>query len=253
MSIAGADQASNTSARQGAHRAPRPPRRGARRAALGAVLVLALGVLMVGAGCNIVGPMGYLVAGPEKVKPIYTLDPTKVHLIFVDDRASLVPQRALRDTLGTTAEEELLNRKIVESMKQSRMAQAQVRGERFGRPMSVVELGKALEADVVIHVAIRAFTLTQDGASLSPLVAMDVRIVDVATEKQLFPPSGDKTDWFRVNTSLPTQVTALPTSSASQVQAMQDLALLAGRELARAFYEHEPEKGLRKLEDVRKP
>lgn len=230
-----------------------PARRAARRPASGLLAAsLALVMILLGA-CNIAGPAGYLILGPEKTKPVWT-PPSReaVGVILIDDPRSIIPLRALRDTIGTEAEEELLARKVFKDMVASRLAAAHVRGERFGAPISVADLGRAMNADYVIHAVVRGFTLTQDGQTFSPLAVLDVRVVDVKQEEQVYPPPDAPTSFATLTTDLRIEGMNLPDSSAARRQAMDDLARYTGQKLARMFYEHQDQGPPARLQDIRK-
>jgi len=78
-----------------------------------AIVIATCASLSVAAGCNIIGPASYLIAGPEKVPAAFTLDPDRTTLIFIDDPGSQLPGREARLAMGKRAEEELLSRKLV--------------------------------------------------------------------------------------------------------------------------------------------
>lgn len=207
------------------------------RAAVGvaALLLLACAVLP---GCNILGPAGYFIMGPEKQPAVYTLDPQKVGVIVIDDKVNVTPQRSLREIIGRTAEEEILTKNLVKDMVKSSQALAVLSRERFGERMTIAELGKSLQADVVIYCTMDDFSLTQDGQSVTPESAMRVKIVDVKTSERVFP-GKDATEWYPLKIKLPAQSMEKPSGSAI-LQNQQDLARLTGLALARMFYEHIP-------------
>ena len=54
------------------------------------------------AACNIVGPMGFLVGGEERIPALYELDTDRSAVVFIDDRASRVPELTARTLIGRT-------------------------------------------------------------------------------------------------------------------------------------------------------
>ncbi len=218
------------------------------------VTAVALMLTMILAGaCNIAGPAGYLILGPEKSKPVWT-PPGRdaVGVILIDDPQSIIPLRALRDTIGTEAEELLLAQGVFKDMMASRLAAAHVRSERFGAPISVADVGREVNANYVIHAVVRAFMLTQDGQTFSPLAVLEVRVVDVKQEEQVFPPPDAPTAFAALTTDLRIEGLNLPDSNAGRRQAMDDLARYTGQKLARMFYEHVDQGPPARLQDIRK-
>lgn len=201
-------------------------------------LVVAVAALTSLGGCNILGPAGYFILGPDKQPAVYKLDPEKVTVIVVDDKANIVPQRALRETMGRAAEEDLLEKGVVKEMVKSSQALAVLSRERFGERMTIQELGTALKADVVIFAAIDDFSLSQDGQSVTPLTRMRLKVVDVASGERKFP-APNETEWYPLAIRLPAQSMEKPTGAAI-MQSNQQLARLAGIALAQTFYEHVP-------------
>jgi hypothetical protein len=204
--------------------------------------LLALAILgavsLAPAGCNIVAPALMIAQGPPKIEAQLKLDKSRTHVILIDDRRSVLPSRNLRELIGTTAEKALLEKDAVTDIVQSRIASAQVRGERFGTPMSIVEVARAVKADVIIYATVDSFSLTVDGQSLAPTAVLRVKVIDAQTEQRLLPPDGEL-DWRTLTVSLPSAAATAPTSQ-SQVFAIQtDLAHWTGIQLARMFYDVE--------------
>ncbi len=204
------------------------------------------------AGCNIAGPALFFIHGPEKVPAVHTLDPARSAVIFIDDRTNRIPSRATRDLIGTTAEEELLNEGLVKDMVQSRKIQSVVARERYGKPLGIAEVGRAVDAKVVIYAWVDQFTLSTDGQTFAPAAALRVKIVDVDSGKRLFP--GPDTDgWYGLNVVVPPQQGVAPDSTADRQRAEQGLARHVGKSLARMFYQHEAERAPGDLNEVGQP
>lgn len=203
-----------------------------------AAMMLGVAALTSLGGCNILGPAGYFILGPDKQPAVYQLDPEKVTVIIIDDKANIVPQRSLRETMGRAAEEDLLAKGAVKEMVKSAQGLAVLSRERFGERMTIQELGAALKADVVIFAAIDDFSLSQDGQSITPLARMRVKVVDVASGERRFP-GPNATEWYPLEIRLPAQSMEKPTGAAI-MQSNQQLARLAGIGLAQMFYEHIP-------------
>lgn len=203
-------------------------------------------------GCNIVGPALMLVHGPEKTPAIFTLDPERATVVFIDDRDNNVPQRTMRDAMGRVAEDTLLQKKAVKDMIQSRLVQATIRQDRSAKLMTIAEVGRAVQADIVIYARIDRFTLSPDGQTYQPQAELRVKVVDATVDARIFPPLGSAEDSHRIKVTLRERLESLPNSRGEEVQARQRLAEAAGLAIAQIFYEHETsETPGKSLEDTR--
>ncbi len=213
------------------------PRRTIRSIALCALTTAALACAALTAGCNILGPAGYFIAGPEAIKPVYELPPDRATVIFVDDRSSRVPTRTSRELIGTTAEQSILTSGVIKDMVQSRLVLAAVKAERFGTPMTIAEVGQAVKAEVVIYATVDQFTLSVDGQTFAPEAALRVKVIDAKSDSRLWPAEGTDEGTYRFTIKLPPQQGDLPTS-AQRLAAEQAFARLIGDRLGKLFYEH---------------
>lgn len=189
-------------------------------------------------GCNILGPAIYFAVGPDKVQPAYELPKDRPTVIFIDDRANRIPQRSVRELIGTVAEKTLLENSAARNVIESRRVQAVVARERFGKPMGIAEVGQALEAEVVIYAWVDEFSLTPDGQTYSPSASLRVKVIDATTKERLFPPEGAD-PWHIVSVNVPLQQGAPPSTNAEKALAEENLARWVGRALGRQFFEHE--------------
>lgn len=193
------------------------------------------GVLGAFAGCNILGPVPYLLTGPEKTPALHELDPVRPTLIFIDDRRSQVPTRAARMLIGTSATGVLLEKGALQTVIEPDAAIAAVQGEKFGEPRTIADVGRAAGADVVVYATVDQFTLSRDGQTFTPMVAMRVKVVDAATEQRIWP-DGEQ-EWHRLNVVPPPSGAPVNTIGERR-RAEQTLAERAGRDLAYVFVEH---------------
>src|SRR5204863_9264442 len=129
-------------------------------------------------GCNIVAPVFYLVHGPEKTKKMYTLDPKRTAVVFVDDRANRIPRRASRVAMAEEAEKTLLKGKAVKDMVSTQSAMLAAGKDIHGQPVPITEIGRAVKADIVIYATIDDFHLTTDGQTFSPGAVFRVKVID---------------------------------------------------------------------------
>ena len=189
-------------------------------------------------GCNIVTPIAYAIHGPQKIKPVYTLDEGLKTVVFVDDPSSKITQRRLRYTISKRTTSELLNKRVLVDMLDPRGILTAASNERFGEEMSISELGKSVGADIVIYAIVTDFSMTPETGSYIPRVSMRVKVVDVAKGKRVWP---SDTQGYIVNIQIPQRPGTSPNASASgeRLALEQELAVRAGTGLAQLFYKHE--------------
>jgi len=201
-----------------------------------------LGAAVAVAGCNIVAPVLYMAHGPAKTQRVYELDAKKSMVVFIDDRANVVPRRALRVTMAEQAEKTLLKERVATDMISAQSAMAAVGQERQGKPMPIAEIGTAVRADLVIYATVDYFTLSRDGQSFNPSTLLRVKVVDTSTDKRLWPedPRG-----YPVEVRLDAKTAAMPTSTSGRYKAEDELAVQAGLEVARLFFTHEAVKSVK--------
>jgi hypothetical protein len=208
-----------------------------------------IGVGLMGAslswlpGCNIVGPLFVLVHGPEKIPPDYTLDKNRPTVVFIDDPANRVPRRQLKTLMGETVDKVLLDRELIKSDKKvnNLISSSSVllvsSKDKSDTPMSIVNIGKAVGAEVVVWIMVDQFTLSPDGQSNNPTVSFRMKIVDTVAEKRIWPeaePSGKPYSF-----ALPAASALPPRTSAERSKAEMALAEYAGLGISELFYEVE--------------
>jgi hypothetical protein len=203
-------------------------------------MLLGLGAL---AGCNIVGPAFYLIHGPEKTTRLYTLDKERTAVVFIDDRANRVPRRATRVVMGEAVEKVLLGERAVKDMVSTQSALAAAGKDVGGRPVSIAEIGQAVQAAVVIYATVDDFHLTPDGQTFSPGASLRVKVVDAAKDQRLWPE--ERPDGYPVVVRLSPRTADLPGSTAERFAAEDELARQCGREIAWLFVTHETPKGIK--------
>lgn len=207
------------------------------RLLLPATVAAIVAVLGVVAGCNIVGPAYLMVHGPEKVKAVYHLDKDRPTLIFVDDRNNHMPRRSLRLVAAQQAQDVLLKHEVLTNVIDVRPALAVASREREGQAISVVDVGRAVGAEVVIYVSVDQFTVSTDGQSISPAVTMRMRVIDVTRNERVFPLDHPRGWSFGVRTH--PKAGYAPIERGDLIQAENMLAQQAGLAIAQLFYDHE--------------
>lgn len=197
---------------------------------------LAVSAPLLSAGCNWVAAGFLLVHGPPRIEARHKLQPERPTVIFVDDRSNQLPTRALRDVIARSAQETLLSEKELITVIDCKAAFSAVASEKSSEPMDLVALAKAVQAEVLVYAAIESFTLSEDGGSVSPSIAMRVKVMDATAGKRVWPE--EKSGSSVVSTSRTGQGFK-PTSQGEMAKMEQEAAKQAGVALAQVFFSHE--------------
>ncbi len=217
-------------------RDPRPgPRNPIARLSVG-VLGCVVSALLTLVGCNIIGPAGYFIAGPEKIPAVYTLPEDKTTVVFIADRKSVIGDRSLRRRASQTAERLLLDNDAVKDLIDSQAIQDAAAADRFSKPRGIAELGEAVGAQVVVYVAMDDFALSPDGVTYQPTATFRVKVVDVETKERLWP--DEPQEWFPMSVSTMTRAQNMPENTTELLKARQDLAERVGRAIGEMFIKH---------------
>ena len=224
----------------------RPPT--LRRLGLLSAAACCAGALAVGAGCNIVAPIAYLVGGPPKTPALYDLDRRRPTVVFVDDRASAVPRRALRAVIGQEAESTMIEQGVIDqpSMISASAPLRLAMAERYGEPRSIDSVGEEVGAEVVVYVEMLSWSLSGDGITFTPSTRVSVKVLEVANDVRLWP----QTIGGHVMTvQLPQTAAQGPTNRVERNAVEESLARLTGLRIARLFYTHETDPLSGRLDD----
>lgn len=214
-----------------------PPHPRQRRPAAAAIAAALTALAASSGGCNIVGPAVALMAD-EKVAAAYELPEKRPAVVFIDDRASVLPSRMVRQRIAQAAERTLLDEKAVGGdLVSSEALTPVIAAERFGKPRSIAELGQAVGAEVVIYAAVESFTLSANGAEYAPSAVLRVKVMDAASGQRLWPTADGQTA-APLTVNLPVRTGAMPQSASDRAQAQMELAELTGRSLAQTFFKH---------------
>lgn len=187
-------------------------------------------------GCNVVTPIAYAVHGPEKVKPVFTLDEELKTVVFVDDPSSKITQRRMRYAIADRATNELLAKRVLVDMLDSRGVLTAASNERYGEQMSITELGQSVGADIVIYAVVTDFSLSPEAGAYIPRAELRVKIMDVAKGERIWPLSEMG---HMVHVQIPQRPGTNPGSKADKLEMEQALAQRAGQGLAQLFFKHE--------------
>lgn len=196
-------------------------------------------VALLGAGgCNVLTPAAYLAFGPGKVEAEHELDRNRRTVILVDDPQNRVASRRLRAGIAEQAQDLLMRKKKVleANMIDGRAAIVAATEGTNDDPISVLEIAEILDAEVVVLVTMGEFTLSSNGAGLSPRAVMNVLVFDAEAGEQEWPLGSDG---FRLQVDSPIRAGFTPTGSGDTTtlfREQQVLAELAGTALAQVFY-----------------
>jgi hypothetical protein len=198
--------------------------------ALSAALLAAIG------GCNYAGPIAYIIHGPAKFEAEHTLDVVRPTVVFVDDSRSQLPSRAIRGEIAASVERFLLSQECLKDVIDHRAALQASTADRHGQSLSIVEIGRAVSAEVVIYVEIEAFGISPDGQTYSPFAAARVKVIDIAKESRIWP---EDQRGHPVQLKPTPQASNAPESTAAKLESSRLLAVQLGKAIAQMFYTHE--------------
>jgi hypothetical protein len=196
---------------------------------------------LAAAGCNVVGPAVYFIHGPAKTPPQYELPKERSAVVFIDDRANVLPNRSTRQRIAKATERALLSESAVGKAEiiSSDAILTIATQERFGKPMGIAEVGKAVGAQTIIYAKVTTFGLSPNGTELAPFATMQVKVLDAETRKRLWPT--EDREWAACTFSSPVTNQPIPQRSGDRIAAEQQLAENIGLSLARMFVEWVPE------------
>ena len=200
---------------------------------------LALACVM--SGCNIIGAASVIVSGPPKVPAVTTLDEERTTVLLVDDLNSVLPRASLRDRIGRAAEGAMLSQKVIEEGKliSSASTRRVVSGDTNEARTSIVDAGRAVRAEVVVHVAILGWTMSATQGEVSPQAVIGVKILDAMSNERIWP-EGEGT--FVRNVELPVRADREMGPGAQRREIEDALAERVGQTIAKLFYESERER-----------
>lgn len=188
--------------------------------------------------CNIAVPAAYVLYGPPKIEARTELDASRRTVVFIDDPMNVVPKRALRVAMGQAAERRILEKKLVgkDNLVSSVAIMRVASSESVEAQSSVVDLGRKVGAEVVIHVQMLKWTLASEPSHLSPAAGATVKIIDAVSNKRIWP---EQASGYAFGAEIPpqTEVTSLTPGDRSKWE--RALAERFGQSLAELFYTHE--------------
>ena len=202
------------------------------------IAACALAVACTLGGCNIVGPIAAVAAGPPKTEARYTL-PDVPTVVFVDDRENLVSPSTLRRTIAERANQELmLNKLLTTTINPQDAILIASRSDKASNLMDIEAVGRAVGAHQVIYVQVTQFSETPDGYTPIPTAAANVKVIDVANHQRVFPGPDMAAGYPVKSTGAPVDP-SLYASRPTRQKIYESLASQLGDQVAKLFYKHE--------------
>jgi len=189
-----------------------------------------------GGGCNLVGAGTYIIHGPAKDPAEFTL-PQKTTVVFIDDRANVLPRSRLIQQMALRTTNELLKvAKVVPAALDPSHITREAARETTGRLMAIDEIGRKVNADVVIYAAPRKFSLADERGPV-PTCILDVKVVDCQTGERLWP-GATEAEYHTLTVELAYKSPLRYEGDRAEALAAK-LAEVAGLRLAQLFFAHE--------------
>jgi len=177
-----------------------------------------------------------IVHGPEKTQAAHTLERDRPTVILVDDIGTRLPRSDLRLAIATQAEQTLVDKGVVRDLRDARAAITASRQSKTGQLVPVTEVGKTVNADVVVYASVEEFTLSPDGQSYLPTARLRLKVIDVPTETRLWP---EDDQGYELVVTAPQRQGTAPVETARIREAQDQFAKLVGTRLAQTFFTHE--------------
>lgn len=199
------------------------------------VLLILLAGITAASGCNVLGPIYFFAVGPPEFDREYKLEKDKTTVIFVDDPRSEIPRRAIRLAMIQSAESDLLDRGLVNDLVSGQSALRVSQQDESAGQMSVAEIGRELDSDIVIWASVDQFIRADMSRNQEPKIVYRVRVVDAANNEVLWPtdPQGRK-----LEVTLNSRIGSVASDTGASTTAELQLGKNAGLAIVQLFYEH---------------
>jgi hypothetical protein len=210
-----------------------------RRAAENVVLGLGAGALLlaIALGCAVPGALLYRTLGPPPIPARYAPPKDLPLLVLVENVHSGSQALPEADDLAKVMYDDLKENKVAPLVDPARLHDLRDADSKGFAKMTIAQIGQAVGARQVLYVHVRQLDLENPPGSevVKARVAVDVKVVDVATARTAWPDNGE-TEPFAHETRLE-RVTEQSTRSAISRQVLRE----SGEQLARWFYDFKPE------------
>jgi hypothetical protein len=204
---------------------------------------LAVIAATAGWGCNILAPAAFIMAGPGKVDAAYKLE-DRPTVVFIDDRHNTLSPVSLRQVIADRLTQDLMQKaKVTNAIDPGDALAVARRHDRHESVLPIDAVGRAVGAEQVVYVELVAFVDSPDGITPTPTSVANVKVIDVANQKRLFP-AGDDLGLgqaaITVSSEIPPVDPELLRSRSSRLRVHTMLAEETGATIARLFYKHSP-------------
>ena len=185
--------------------------------------------------CNIITGVSYLVTPDPHRSAKFEL-PNLRTVVFIDDRRNVMRPTRLRMVVADRVTNDLLTNRVVTTIiSPTDVMRVSAQHDRHNAPLSVAELGRAVDASIVIYVEMSTFTLTSDMQTADPKAGCFIRVIDVENEIRLFPTEQAA---FPVTTTLKRIDPHRIASLGERRKLEEQLAVELGDTIAKVFYRH---------------
>ena len=200
----------------------------------------ALGLMSVLSSCNIVAPVAMIIEGPPSVDPQFKLDKDRPTLILVDDTLNILPRRRLRNEMSKKAQDMLLAKGTLKKVIDAEAAYAVVAGDREGKATSLIEIARAVGAEVIVSVTVDSFGVTSPDNEMVYECGFRVRVLDVgrAPQPRVWPPA-EIAEGAACTARLRLPAGRKIDTNAEWSAAQNSLAEQTGKAIAQVFQKHE--------------
>lgn len=189
-------------------------------------------------GCQAIGWGVAAMAPPQKIKPLYKIPADKRVLVFVDDKENPVSYPPIKRELTEAIGKGLVENKLVkETVSYDSLLDLLAREPKFNN-LGVADIGRKLNADLVIYVNIKAFRLREEEGS--PLwegeLAVSIRVVDAWGKK------GETRLWPKEAGDFDVPSVGMPAKEEPGdygAEMARDMATRLADKIVKMFYEHE--------------
>ena len=198
-------------------------------------IIIICAVSAVLASCNIIAGMTYLVTPDPEQLALYELPDVRA-VVFIDDQRRVLHPVRLRRVIADRVTNDLLTKNVLTTIiSPADVMRVSAQHDRHNAPLSVAELGRAVDASIVIYVEMSTFTLTSDQQTADPQASCFIRVIDFENKTRLFPTEQAA---FPVATKLkridPHQIASLGERRKLEEQLAGEL----GDAIAKVFYRH---------------
>ncbi len=157
-------------------------------------------LMMILAGCNVIGAVHYAAVGPPRQPALFELKQVPT-VVLVENYEAPSVGILDSDRLAMLLTRELQNNTTIELVPSERVAQLREQQRQAFSRMRISEIGKAVGAEQVIYVNLVRSEVEQTAGLLKASVAARVKVVDATSGRLLWPP--DSAEGYPVSHETP--------------------------------------------------